>query len=128
MKVINAVFFERFPNETLARKHLEYRRWNNQPCCPRCGCIERIQTRKIEGFFRCLSCKMDFTVRTGTILERSHVSLDKWLYAMYQLATAYKTLTSMSLSKEIGVTQKTAWLMLQRLNEACKKNVREFVT
>ena len=58
-------------------------------------------------------------MRTGTIFERSHVPLDKWLYAMYLIATARKGISSLQLSKEIGVTQKTAWFMLQRIREAC---------
>jgi len=112
-------FLKRFPDEKTARLHLEQRRWHGSPSCPHCGSVERIQTRKVEGYFRCLSCKNDFTVRTGTIFERSHVPLDKWLYAIYLLVTSRKGISSMQLSKEIGVTQKTAWFMLQRLREAC---------
>lgn len=112
-------FLTRFPNADAARTYLEERRWPKGAICPACGCIERIQARKITGYFRCLNCKTDFTVRTGTIFERSHVPLDKWLYAMYLMATARKGVSSLQLSKELGVTQKTAWFMLQRLREAC---------
>lgn len=111
-------FFKKFPDKRAARQHIEQRRWRGNPICPHCGSLERIQTRKIEGYYRCLSCKKDFTVRTGTIFERSHVSLDKWLYAIYLIVTSHKGVSSLQLSKEIGVTQKTAWLMLQRLREA----------
>jgi hypothetical protein len=62
---------------------------------------------------------VDFTVRTGTIYERSHIPLHKWLYAMYLLMTARKGISSMQLAKEIGITQKSAWFMLGRLREAC---------
>lgn len=112
-------FLKRFPNAEAASAYLEARRWPQGAICPECGCVERIQTRKIMGYFRCLNCKTDFTVRTGTIFERSHVPLDKWLYAMYLMATARKGVSSLQLSKELGVTQKTAWFMLQRLREAC---------
>jgi len=114
-------FLKRFPNANAeaASAYLEARRWPQGAICPECGCVERIQTRKIRGYFRCLNCKTDFTVRTGTIFERSHVPLDKWLYAMYLMATARKGVSSLQLSKELGVTQKTAWFMLQRLREAC---------
>lgn len=112
-------FLKKFPDEKSARTYLEHRRWNGHAICPCCGSVERIQTRKVEGYFRCLSCKSDFTVRTGTIFERSHVALDKWLYTMYLMATSRKGISSLQLSKEIGVTQKTAWFMLQRLREAC---------
>lgn len=66
-------------------------------------------------YYRCNQCREDFTVRTGTIFERSHVPLHKWLYAMYLLVTARKGISSMQLSKEIGITQKSAWAMKRRL-------------
>jgi len=112
-------FFKQFPDERAARLHIEERRWHGSPVCPHCGEVRRIQMRKVEGYYRCLACKVDFTVRTGTIFERSHVPLDKWLYAIYLLVTSRKGVSSLQLSKEIGVTQKTAWFMLQRLREAC---------
>ncbi|MGH8230823.1 MAG: IS1595 family transposase, partial [Steroidobacteraceae bacterium] len=114
-------FLQKFPDETAARKYLENRRWNGSPACPWCGSVERIQTRKVAGFFRCLACKEDFTVRTATIMERSHIPLDKWLYAMYLIATARKGISSMQLSKELGITQKSAWFLLSRIREACGK-------
>ena len=88
------------------------------PICPNCGEAERITTRK-DGFYRCNACKEDFTVRTGTIFERSHVPLHKWIYAMYLLMTARKGISSLQLAKEIGITQKSAWFVLQRIREAC---------
>ena len=112
-------FLKQFPDERTVRLHIEQKRWNGHPSCPHCASIDRIQKRKVDGYYRCLTCKKDFTVRTGTIFERSHVPLDKWLYAIYLLVTARKGISSLQLSKEIGVTQKTAWFMLQRMREAC---------
>jgi transposase-like protein len=110
--------FEMFPDQETARVYLESRLWPNGPRCPVCGLGERITARK-EGFYRCNQCKEDFTVRTGTIFERSHVPLHKWIYAMYLLVTARKGISSMQLAKEIGITQKSAWFVLHRLREAC---------
>ncbi|MGO9134899.1 MAG: IS1595 family transposase [Methylovirgula sp.] len=110
--------FEMFPDQETARVYLEGRLWPNGPRCPVCGLGERITARK-DGFYRCNQCKEDFTVRTGTIFERSHVPLHKWIYAMYLLVTARKGISSMQLSKEIGITQKSAWFVLHRLREAC---------
>ncbi|MGH1524113.1 IS1595 family transposase [Leifsonia sp. L25] len=116
-------FFEKFPTDAAARQYMEQRRWGGKPdACPLCGVVGRVQTRTRVGFFRCLDCRSDFTVRTGTVFERSHVPLNKWLYAMYLLVTARKGVSSLQLSKEIGVTQKTAWFMLQRLREAAGHN------
>lgn len=112
-------FLERFPDEAAARAHMEEVRWGGRPVCPSCGCEDRIQRRKLAGWFRCLACKQDFTVRVGTVFGRSHMPLHKWLYAMYLLATARKGISSLQLAKELGVTQKTAWFVLHRLREAC---------
>jgi transposase-like protein len=110
--------FEMIPDQERARVYLEGRLWPNGPRCPVCGLGERITERK-DGFYRCNQCKEDFTVRTGTIFERSHVPLHKWVYAMYLLVTARKGISSMQLAKEIGITQKSAWFVLHRLREAC---------
>jgi transposase-like protein len=110
--------FETFPDQETARVYLESRLWPNGPRCPVCGFGDRVTARK-DGFYRCNQCKEDFTVRTGTIFERSHVPLHKWIYAMYLLVTARKGISSMQLAKEIGITQKSAWFVLHRLREAC---------
>lgn len=110
--------FETFPDEESARVYLEGRLWPNGPVCPTCKTGDRLTPRR-AGFYRCNACQLDFTIRTGTIFERSHVPLHKWVYAMYLLVTARKGVSSMQLAKEIGVTQKTAWFVLGRLREAC---------
>lgn len=110
--------FKMFPDQETARKYLEGRLWKNGVKCPTCSSLDRITPRK-DGFYRCNQCRLDFTVRTGTIFERSHVPLHKWLYAMYLLVTSRKGISSLQLSKEIGITQKSAWFVLQRLREAC---------
>src|SRR5712675_1040888 len=91
-----------FPDQETARTYLEGRLWPNGPRCPVCGLGERI-TERTGGFYRCNACKEDFTVRTGTVFERSHIPLHKWVYAMYLLVTARKGISSMQLAKEIGV-------------------------
>ena len=109
--------FERFPDEESAKKYLEEKRWGNKPVCPFCG-----KRHGVEGYFECGECGKVYTVRTGTIFERSHVPLHKWIFAFYLVVTSRKGISSMQLSKEIGVTQKTAWFMLQRIREACNSN------
>ena len=110
--------FQMFPDQESARAYFEAKRWPNGATCPACGEAERIGTRK-GGFYRCNACLLDFTIRTGTIFERSHVPLHKWVYAMYLLVTARKGISSLQLAKEIGITQKSAWFVLHRLREAC---------
>jgi len=115
--------FERFPNEESARIYLENRLWKSGVMCPKCK-QGNVTTRKNKpGFYMCNPCRLDFTVRTGTIFERSHIPLNKWLYAMYLLLTSRKGISSLQLAKEIGVTQKSAWFMLHRLREACGADI-----
>lgn len=110
--------FQRFPDTESARVYFEAMRWPDGATCPACGEAKRIGIRK-GGFYRCNACLNDFTIRTGTIFERSKVPLHKWIYAMYLLVTSRKGISSLQLHSQIGVTQKTAWFMLQRLREAC---------
>lgn len=110
--------FEKFPGAESARVYLESRLWPDGVTCPVCKLGERITTRK-GGYYRCNACREDFTVRTGTIFERSHVPLHKWIYAMYLMVTSRKGISSSQLAKEIGITQKSAWFVLHRLREAC---------
>jgi transposase-like protein len=116
--------FKMIPDAEAARTYLEGRLWPHGVKCPACKSGERITVRK-GGFYRCNACKLDFTVRTGTIFERSHVPLHKWIYAMYLLVTARKGISSLQLSKEISITQKSAWFLLQRLREACGKDLEK---
>ena len=125
-------FFQIFSDANAARLYLEQRRWNGNVSCPHCGEAEKITKRggNREGYYRCRGCEQEFTVRTGTIFERSHVPLHKWLYAMYLVVTSRKGVSSLQLSKELGVTQKTSWFMLGRLREACNDGgpmLNEFV-
>ena len=111
-------FFQRYPNEQTALDYMEGRRWSTGVTCPHCD-SERTSRMKDSQYHQCKDCRKKFTVRTGTIFERSHIPLDKWLYGMYILQTARKGVSSLQLSKELGITQKATWFMLHRLREAC---------
>ena len=69
--------------------------------------------------YRCRDCRHDFTVKTGTLFEKSKVSLSNWLSALYILATARMGISSLELSKILGVKQDTAWFLMHRIREAC---------
>lgn len=107
-----------FPNEEAARVYMERQRWPQGAVCPACQEAKRITTRK-NGYYRCNACKVDFTVRTNSIFGRSHIPLDKWILGIYMLMTARKGVSSLQLSKELGIAQSSAWFMLSRLREAC---------
>ena len=112
---------EIFPNEQKAISWFEGKRWGGGIACPECRDSE-ITILKRTNFYKCKSCKLNFTVRTNTVMHRSHIPVQKWLYAMYCLVTARKGVSSMQLSKEIGITQKSAWIMLHKLREACSSD------
>ena len=111
-------FAKKFPDESATIKYLEGRRWSDEVKCPYCN-GKRTTRLKQQPYHHCTYCRKRFTVRTGTIFERSHIPLDKWLYAMYSLAMARKGVSSLQLSKEIWITQKSAWFMLHRIREVC---------
>ena len=114
-------FLEIFPDKEQARTYLEKQRWGGNVVCPHCGSGDKITTRKGNrlGYYRCRGSGEEFTVRTGTIFERSHVPLNKWLYAIYIVVRTPGGVSSLDLSKELSVTQSTAWFILGRLREAC---------
>lgn len=98
---------------------MESARWPGGVVCIHCGNVEvyRINDGKL---YTCKACRKQFSIRTGTVMEDSHIPVRKWLYAMYLVSVARKGISSIQLSKEIGITQKSAWFMLNRLREACK--------
>nr|VFJ78694.1 MAG: Transposase [Candidatus Kentron sp. FW] len=114
---------EQFPTEESARSWLEEQRWNGNPVCPYCESDNtRRMTRDNGEYVWCRNCDKQFTVRTGTIMHRSHIDLRKWLFAMYIIVTARKGISSLQLSKELGITQKSAWFLMHRIRAACDSN------
>ena len=111
----------KFPTDDSARVFLEEQRWHGQPVCPYFG--SKIHQHKHhhnreQGYYHCSTCNQVYTVRTGTIFERSHIGLAKWLFALYYMLTARKGVSSLQLSKHLGITQKSTWFMLQRIRTA----------
>ena len=114
----------RFTDEESARQHLESIRWPNGPVCPHCGGTERNSKLQGEahraGLYFCGDCREQFTVTVGTVLERSHVPLHKWLLANHLLCSSKKGISAHQAMRQLGVSYKTAWFMLHRLREAMK--------
>ena len=87
--------------------------------CPRCSVAKNsfIKTRKM---WFCYACKRQFTMKVKTIMEDSPITLDKWMAAFWMLANAKNGISSHELGRALGVTQTTAWFMLQRIREVMK--------
>lgn len=112
-------FFKRIPDEDAARRYFEAARWPAGVSCIHCGNADVWRVR--DGrLFTCKSCRKQFTVRTGTVMEDSKIPIQKWLYAMYLMTVARKSISSVQLAKELGVTQKSAWFMAHRIRESCQ--------
>lgn len=75
--------------------------------------------------YRCKNTSKNFNIRIGTLFEGSKISLRKWFYAIYMVTCHTKGISSVQLSKDIHVTQKTAWFMTHRIREAFKQNYKE---
>lgn len=112
-------FFERFPDDQTALEYLITARWPNGITCIHCG-HDKVWTLKGGKLFTCQGCRKQFTIRTGTVMEDSKIPVKKWVYAMYLMTVSRKSISSIQLAKELGITQKSAWFMAHRIREACK--------
>ncbi len=111
----------KFHDETAARAHLEEVRWPNGANCPHCGSVNVLrmkgQAHRV-GAWNCRDCRKQFSVTVGSVFERSHVPLHKWVLATHLLTSSKKGMSSHQLSRMLGVTYKTAWFMSHRIREA----------
>ena len=119
-----------FTDETKARDHLEAIRWpDGKPFCPHCGEVEKVYRLKGKshrpGLIHCNSCGGSFTVTTGSVMESSHVPLNKWVLAFRLMAGSKKGISAHQLHRTIGVTYKTAWFMAHRIREAMRDDKPE---
>ena len=111
-----------FHNDDAARAHLEKLRWPNGPTCPHCGAVDgvtRLQGKSHRaGLHQCNQCREHFTVTVGTVMERSHIPLSKWVLGFHLMAASKKGMSSKQLSRMLDLTYKTAWFMSHRIREA----------
>ena len=108
-----------FPTEDAATKWFEDVLWAGERCCGKCGSVETREVPKRKPMpYWCPDCRSYFSVRTGTAIARSNVPLRKWAIAIYLCLTSLKSVSSMKLHRDLGVSQKTAWFMLHRIREA----------
>ena len=110
--------FDMFPDEASARAWFEDARWANGRTCPRCGSEKTSEVPNAKPMpFHCGECRRYFSVKTGTVMESSKLPVRKWVLAIYLLSTSLKGVSSMKLHRDLGITQKTAWMMAQKIRE-----------
>ncbi len=110
-----------FGDEVKAREWLEQQRWPDGPSCPHCGSLNvKVGVPHKSMTHRCNDCskKPMFTVKVGTVMQRSKLPYRVWAIAIYLFTTNLKGISSMKLHRELGITQKSAWFVLHRLREA----------
>ncbi len=111
--------FKMFPDNASACKWMEDLRWEGgERHCPSCGSLKTKTVPNEKPMpYHCGDCRKYFSVKTGTVMQSSKIGLQKWVIAMYLMSTNLKGVSSMKLHRDLGVTQKTAWFMAQKIRE-----------
>jgi transposase-like protein len=114
----------RFRNEEAAYTYVEQIVWPDGRVCPHCGVIEKSGPLKGKstriGVYKCYACRKPFTVKVGTIFEKSHVPLHIWLQAMHLMCSSKKGFSANQFCRILGVDFKTGWFIGHRIREAMR--------
>lgn len=118
-----------FHDTDKAREWLETRIWPNGPICPKCGVIDKAKLMEGKshrpGLYQCNACREPFTVTVGTLYERSHVPLNKWLAATHLLMASKKGISALQVHRMLGISKKTAWFLCHRIRESLRETKYE---
>jgi transposase-like protein len=112
-----------YHDDDAARAHLENVLWPQGPVCPRCGVMgDRVHLMAGKstrpGLYKCKDCRKPFTVTIGTVMERSHIPLSKWVMAAQIMASSKKGFSALQLQRMIATNYESAWFLFHRLREA----------
>jgi transposase-like protein len=111
----------RFQDAEEAREWLEMQRWPEGPYCTHCGSfsVTGLSGKAHRpGVYQCNDCRQQFTVTTGSVMERSKIPLNKWLLAMHLMASSKKGYSAHQLHRTLGITYQSAWFLAHRIREA----------
>jgi transposase-like protein len=115
----------RFRNEEAAYAYVEAIVWKKGRVCPHCGVVDRSGALKGKstrvGTYKCYACRKPFTVKVGTIFEKSHIPMRIWLQAMHLLCSSKKGFSANQFARVLGVDIKTGWFIGHRLREAMRE-------
>ena len=115
-----------FQTAELAREWLEKICWPEGPVCSHCGTTNYAYKTKKPGWYRCAEkeCRKDFTVTTGTVMERSHIALNKWLMGFYMMSSS--GVSAHQLHRTLNLSYKSAWFMCHRIREAMRSDSKSW--
>ena len=116
-----------FPDDDAAERWFIQQRWPDGVFCPKCGSfdVHERPTRKPQ-LYRCRSCRKDFSVKVGTLMQGSPLGYQTWAMAIYLNLTSLKGVSSMKLHRDLGITQKSAWHLAHRIRETWEDNAQAF--
>src|SRR6185312_11597426 len=105
-----------YNNDDAARVHLEAVLWPHGPVCPRCGVmgdrITKLAGKSLRpGVYKCKDCRKPFTVTVGTVMERSHIALSKWVLASRLMAASKKGFSAHELHRVMNISYEGAWFL-----------------
>lgn len=106
-----------FSDENVCLEHLKAMRWKDGVYCPHCGC-KKVYAFSDNKRYKCSDCRKQFTAKVGSIFENTKIPLQKWFVAIYLISSHKKGISSLQLSRDLGITQKNAWFLLHRLRHA----------
>lgn len=111
-----------FHDPEAARQWLENELWPDGPVCPHCGSIDQATLMRGKshrpGLYQCNACREPFTVTVGTLYERSHIPLNKWLAATHLLMASKKGMSALQVGRLLGLSKKTSWFLCHRIRES----------
>lgn len=117
----------RFTDANTAREYLEAQRWPQGPVCSHCGSFDATALKGKAhriGVYQCNDCREQFTVTTGSVMERSKLPLNKWLLAMHLMGSSKKGYSAHQLHRTLGIGYQAAWFLAHRIREAMKETVK----
>ncbi|WP_424946998.1 DNA methyltransferase [Candidatus Spongiihabitans sp.] len=112
-------FVEKFNTEKKAIRFSESVRWPKGRYCPICGSVDTYKHKSRKFYYHCRDCRKQFSCKANTIMQGSPLPVRTWLYAMHQF-NVVRSMSSLQLSRETGVTRRTAQSMLRRIETACE--------
>ena len=119
----------KFPTAAKAEEWIVKQRWARGVCCPHCGSLN-VQTgcQHKTMPFRCREriCAKRFSTKTGTVMAGSKIGYQDWIVAAFLVMTSLKSVSSMKLHRDLGITQKSAWFLAQRLRAALSEDSKLF--